>query len=115
MPAVVKTIVIREESTPVKTIVVNRGPRGPAGSLENYYATTQSFTLTAQDITDKKVTLNQIPANNSISLMPDGGASQRIGVDFDVVNSNEVSWNGLGLDGFLEEGETIYVTYQIRV
>lgn len=115
MPAIVKTIVIREESTLVKTIVVNRGPRGPAGSLESYRATTQSFTLTSQDIFDKKITLSHIPANNSVFLIPDGGAPQRIGIDFDVVNSNEISWNGLRLDGFLEEGETIYITYQVRM
>lgn len=115
MPAIIKTIIIREESTPIKTVVVNRGPRGVPGSLESYTAVTQTFTLTAQNMTDKKVTLSSMPANNNITLVPEGGFAQAIGVHYEVINQNEVSWNGLGLDGFLEEGEQIYITYQVRI
>lgn len=111
---IIKTIVIKEESTPIKTIVVNRGPRGLSGSLEGYVAVTETITLTSQNAIDKKVILSSPPTNNDVSLLPDGGSLQTVGVDFVVINNKEVSWAGLGLDGYLEEGDVIYITYQMR-
>lgn len=73
--------------------------------------TTDVFTLTSLDITEKKVTLSKTPLfPSSVKLIPDGGIEQRINIDY-LVNTNEIIWNGLTLDGFLEEGETVRVTY----
>jgi len=67
--------------------------------------------LTTQEITDKKLTLNTTPLTPSnILLTPEGGIPQRYGIDF-TVSGNELSWNGLGLDGFLASGEYITIVY----
>lgn len=69
------------------------------------------ITLTNQDIINKYVSLPSAPAYPAcVSLLPDGGPHQRYGIDFKVVGSI-LSWDGLGLDNFLESGETITVTY----
>lgn len=70
-----------------------------------------SFTLTLSDISAKKVVLSHAPLfPEGVLFLPDGGITQRYGVDFTVV-SNEIRWNGLELDGFLEEGEIINIVY----
>jgi hypothetical protein len=67
--------------------------------------------VTAQVLSEKKLILSHLPvANSGVILIPDGGVPQRQGVDF-IVAGNEVSFDGLGLDGFLEEGEQVYFYY----
>lgn len=69
------------------------------------------ITLTPTDITNKSITLPSAPAYpSSVSFLPDGGPHQRYGVDYSVSGSI-LSWDGLGLENFLESGETITVTY----
>lgn len=70
-----------------------------------------NFTLTLSDIVLKKIVLsNAAIFPDGVLFLPDGGITQRYGVDFTVV-SNEIRWNGLGLDGFLEEGDIINIVY----
>lgn len=71
----------------------------------------EAFTLTLSQITLKKITLAFTPKDReAVRLIPDGGPEQRLGIDYEVMN-NEILWNGLTLDGFLEIGETIRVIY----
>lgn len=73
--------------------------------------TSKQVTLSATNITNKKIVLESAPINPlSVSLIPDGGIPQRNEIDFEVIG-NEVSWSGMGLDGVLEDGETIFLTY----
>lgn len=111
---IVKTIVIREEQSQIKTIVVNKGPKGTTGSIANFQAITRSFTLTPQNIIDKSIYLNPSPANNDVLLVPDGGTTQIFGLQYTLINNNQISWANMGLDGFLEEGDVLYVTYQVE-
>lgn len=68
-------------------------------------------TLSAQNILDKNFQLSNIPADPSkVVVIPDGGIPQRNGVDF-AVSQNVLYWNGLGLDGFLEENDVLYIRY----
>lgn len=70
------------------------------------------FVLTQTDIDNKFVTLATAPSSlNSITLLPAGGIPQTPSLDFTLLGGNILSWNGLGLDNFLEVGETITVTY----
>jgi len=73
----------------------------------------EEFTLTSTDITNKKVTLTYTPVNaNYVRLDVIGGGAQDNGVDFSVnVTTKELSWSGLGLDGILEAGDVLRVTY----
>lgn len=71
----------------------------------------QVVTLSPTNITDKKFTLDFAPLfSETIQFIPDGGIQQRYGVDF-TITGNDVSWSGLGLDGFLESGEQVRVFY----
>ena len=70
-----------------------------------------TFTLTLTDITNKYVMLTEVPNfPATVQLLPDGGIPQRNGIDFSVAGQ-QVSWDGLGLDNFLEVGDTFTVQY----
>lgn len=70
-----------------------------------------NVTLTQQNLDDKKVLLSSSPAvPNAVTLLPIGGIPQVNGIDFEVVG-NELSWDGLGLDNFLELGEQLIIQY----
>ena len=72
----------------------------------------QTLTLTAQNIAEKKIVLSFIPEfPERIKLTPDGGPQQIYGIDYIIINRNEISWDGFGLDGFLEEDEIIFLNY----
>ncbi len=67
--------------------------------------------LTEQNIISKSVVLSKSPSFPQIvSLIPAGGIPQLNGVDFQV-SGNVLSWSGLGLDNFLEVGETLLIQY----
>jgi hypothetical protein len=83
-------------------------------SIKTYEYFYEDVILTAQQIADKKITLSKNPAfPETLSFVPDGGTAQRYGEDYIVVG-NEIRWEGLGLDNFLEEGEVIRITYQFE-
>lgn len=72
----------------------------------------KTITLTQQNIDDGFVSLNSFPMiPESVVVYPAGGIPQVNGIDFEV-SANILSWNGLGLDGFLEAGDIIIVEYQ---
>ena len=68
-------------------------------------------TLTPTNITDKKVVLSGTPAiaaNTMLDII--GGGPQVYGFDFTVIG-NELSWNGLALDGLLASGDQLRIHY----
>jgi hypothetical protein len=70
-----------------------------------------NVTLTQENLDDKKVLLTSSPAvPGAVTLLPIGGIPQVNGIDFEVVG-NELSWDGLGLDNFLELGEQLIIQY----
>ena len=67
--------------------------------------------LTQGDINNKFVTLSQTPlVPDAVILNIDGGIPQIKGIDF-IIQGNKISWNGLGLDGFLEETDVLIIQY----
>ena len=73
----------------------------------------EEITLSAQNITDKKVTLTYTPVNASyVGLSIVGGCEQKYGTDY-VVNAStkELSWSGLGLDNLLAANDILVVSY----
>lgn len=76
-----------------------------AGSIVEF------VTLTQEDIDDKQVTLSNTPLSPStVMVTPEGGIPQINGVDF-VITGNILSWDSLGLDGFLEVNEVLIVQH----
>jgi hypothetical protein len=69
--------------------------------------------LQATDIANKKVVLSSVRMNKEkVLLVPQGGVPQVYGEDFVIITegSNDVlSWDGLGLDNFLDDTDTLVV------
>jgi hypothetical protein len=71
----------------------------------------ETFTITQENINSGLLVLARQPISPSTtSLVPTGGPPQVYGVDFEVINDT-VSFNGLGLENFLEVGEKLIITY----
>ncbi len=84
----------------------------PVGSGVSGNNIVDVFVLTSTDITNKYVTLSQTPNSlQDILLFPEGGILQTPGLDFTLLSGNVLSWDGFGLDNFLEVGERITVSY----
>ena len=67
--------------------------------------------LEPQDIFNKFVALKSTPLiPEHVLLTPEGGISQVNGVDFRVVG-NAIYWDGMGLDGFLDETDVLVIQY----
>jgi len=71
----------------------------------------EKFTLNGTDITNEYVTLAATPTDAADTrLIVIGGLEQEYSIDF-TVSGNQVTWNGLGLDGFLEVGDDLIIVY----
>lgn len=71
----------------------------------------EQFKLTQNDIDNKRVQLSTAPRYpDLVSMTIIGGIDQVNGVDFEVIG-DYVSWDGLGLDGFLEKHDIIIIQY----
>lgn len=71
----------------------------------------QVVTLTAQMILDKEFTIVEtLQAGQAILLIPKNGPAQVKNLDY-TVSGQTISWNGLGLDGILEENDILVVYY----
>ena len=69
--------------------------------------TVDLFTLSATDISNKYVNLSGTPnVANATELHVKGAPAQFYGDDF-TVSGNQLSWNGLGLDGVLVAGDKL--------
>lgn len=67
--------------------------------------------LNADQINSGIIVLEKSPDNpTSVRLVPKHGIEQDYGDDF-VVSGNELIFRDLGLDGFLEENEAVYIYY----
>jgi hypothetical protein len=71
----------------------------------------EKIQLTQDDINNKYVTLAQTPLVPSAVIIDiSGGTSQLNGIDYEIIG-NKVSWNELGLDGFLDNTDVLIVQY----
>ncbi len=67
--------------------------------------------LTLTDINNKFVGLEIIPSSpESVKLTIIGGTTQLYSVDY-IIGGNILSWNGKGLDGFLEVDDYLLIEY----
>lgn len=73
--------------------------------------TPNNITLTSTEISNKKVLLSAAPTIPELTTLNTGGVGQTYGIDFTVVNGNELSWDGLGLESILEVGDLIKIVF----
>lgn len=70
-------------------------------------------TITAAEALAKEVTLgNTPPSPNKVTLDIVSGVPQEYGTDY-LVTGDKLSWNGLGLDVTLSEGDKIRIIYPL--
>lgn len=82
-----------------------------AGAAPDQRTYTDNFTVTAQNMSDKFVTLSHIPAfPDKVELSVFGGIEQRPGVDFVVIGTT-LSWNALALELLLDIDTAFTVRY----
>jgi hypothetical protein len=83
-------------------------------SKKEYKMVSDVVILTTEQINTKKIVLSSVPVfPETASLIPTGGVQQVYGEDY-TINGQELSWDSMGLDSFLEEGEEIKILYQIE-
>lgn len=115
METSVEVVSINSGNTTSVIDVLNSGNEADVVSVVSPLATStvtvEKIELSTEDANLKQVQLSKVPNNpSSVIVFPQGGVPQFSGIDF-VVTDNILSWNNLGLDGFLEQGETIFVQY----
>lgn len=77
--------------------------------LSSFYS--EYYTLTSSDILAKEIVLpREIDNTSGVVFLPAGGVAQIPGEDF-TVSGSTISWDGLGLDGILEENDQVIVSY----
>lgn len=74
----------------------------------------QYVTINAQHLSDKFVYLDHPPVGSVefVKMFFNNGTPQKYGDAF-IVAGGKVMWNGLSLDGFLEEGDRILLLYPV--
>ena len=83
----------------------------PIGSNAGSSIEPEIIPITSLDVTNKYVTLSSTPLNsNAVRLNMVGGIEQLNGIDF-TVTGNILSWDGLGLDGFIDDTDILIIQY----
>ena len=100
-----RVLVTKEDDFSVELINIPGIPSPSTGETIR-----EKILLSALDISNKHVTLNQIPKIGSIHLSVAGGLEQIENVDFSVVGA-QVNWNSLSLESLLESGDTLSIIY----
>ena len=81
----------------------------PIGS--NAGSIVQVIPLTQTDIDNKYVTVTIAPLNfSTVTVTPHGGPMQIYGIDF-IGMGNQLKWEGLGLDNFLDITDVLIIQY----
>jgi hypothetical protein len=83
----------------------------PIGSNVQTSSVPEIIPLTQEDIDNKFVILSSTPQfPESVRLNCEGGIEQINGIDFEIIG-NKLSWEGLGLDNFLDNTDVLIVQY----
>jgi hypothetical protein len=81
----------------------------PIGSNSGFIV--ERIEITEQNIIDKYVFLTRSPLIPSgVTVDMEGGIKQVNGVDYQITG-NKLSWDGLGLDGFIDDTDVLLVQY----
>jgi hypothetical protein len=71
----------------------------------------QTITINNSHLTNKSLTLTNAPLlGYNVTILPRNGCPQFLNEDF-VIDGLTVTWDGYGLDGLLEVGDVLQVSY----
>lgn len=86
-----------------------------AATASEYLVRSEYFTLSAADIANAYVVLENDPVTIDIQFVPMGGFPQRYQYDYVLVGTNVISWSAAdcttGLEAVLTAGDIIQITY----
>jgi hypothetical protein len=83
----------------------------PIGSNVQSSSVAQRIPLTQEDIDNAFIILSSTPQfPQAVRLTCEGGIEQVNGIDFEIIG-NKLSWEGLGLDNFLDSTDVLIVQY----
>lgn len=69
-------------------------------------------TISSGEASAKKLVLNPDPLDtDEVAVFLIGGTSQKPGVDYEIINGNELSWDSKSLDGILTVGDMLLIMY----
>lgn len=89
-----------------KTLDFAAGP-----TVKNNLVKQEARTVSSLEFTNKQLTLNATPiVATKTRLTIVGGPEQKYSVDF-LVSGNILTWSSLGLDGIIETGDSLLITY----
>lgn len=100
------------------------GQKIEAYYLSNGTSATQILTLTNQIVENRTVSAGEITAKKLVLSNTPGvptevvcdmrsGSIQVYGVDFNIINGNELNWSGFAMDGVVLAGSILRITYFI--
>lgn len=78
--------------------------------VDTVFSAMEEFNITPQLLVNKKITLQNTPMNKSVRLSIPGCLDQIENEGF-YVDGNDILWDNMGLDGFLDESDVIQVYY----
>lgn len=70
----------------------------------------ESVAVNEDILSQKKLILQKKPIMGNGFILFVDSVPQRIGIDYEV-NNNEIIWEGLALDGFIETGDDLTIVY----
>lgn len=71
----------------------------------------EMVTISSANVLSKSLTLTKSPnLGYNVTILPHGGPAQFINEDF-IIDGLTLSWDGYGLDGLLEAGDRVQVSY----
>lgn len=72
----------------------------------------ETVVVSAANMLTKTVTVSKnIQYPSRTKIFPQGGPAQIYAQDFTVVSPATITWGGMGLDGLLEEGDSLVIEY----
>jgi hypothetical protein len=76
------------------------------------FSSTETVLITQEMVNNKRLNLEKDPLFSSkVTLDFIGGIPQLNGTDFEIILGNVLSWEGKGLDNFIEKDDLIIITY----
>jgi hypothetical protein len=111
------SIVTSDDLAVVVDIATLSTRKASMGNLKSYFQSElprpkeEVITISPTMLANKAVTLTKAPHSGyNVTILPKGGPAQFINDDF-IVDGLTLSWDGYGLDGLLEVGDTLFVSY----
>ncbi len=98
--------VIASTSTPKQVDITISGISGVNSEI------VESFTITPTDIINKYITLSNTPIDiSNVIIFIEDGLKGHYNTDYNIINNNQINWNGYSWDGLLASGDTLTVLY----